>query len=77
MLRAAAVFLALFLLDFVWAKYTYAMTARQPGRASAYAALVILFSGSAAIGYTTDPWMLVPAMLGAFAGTYVAVRRHA
>lgn len=71
-----AVFVALFCLDFVWAKYTYATTSRQALRASAYASAIIFLSGGAAIGYTSDHWLLLPAMAGAFAGTFVAVRVH-
>lgn len=71
---AALVFVALFSLDFVWAKYTYAMTSKRPWTAGGYASVIILLSGIAAISYTTNPVMLLPAMLGAFAGTFTAVR---
>lgn len=72
--HAVGVFSALAALDFVWAKYTYAMTARHPTLAGVYASVIILFSGYAAIGYTQNPWMLLPAMAGAFVGTWLAVR---
>lgn len=75
MVKAFAVFAALFALDFVWAKYTYAMQARQPIVAGGLSSMLILLSGAAAIGYTSNPWLLVPAMLGAFAGTWCAVRQ--
>lgn len=71
---AASVFAALFALDFFWAKYTTAITAKRAHLASAYATVLILLSGIAAIVYTAEPVMLIPAMLGAFAGTFVAVR---
>lgn len=67
------VFAALFALDFVWAKYTTATVSNQPVRAGVYAMGTILLSGAAAIGYTSNPWLLIPAMLGAFCGTWVAV----
>jgi hypothetical protein len=72
-MKAIGVFIALFLLDFVWAKYTYAMTERRRVMSAGLASVLILLSGGAAIGYTSDPWMLIPAMLGAFVGTWVAV----
>lgn len=74
MTSAALVFLAMFCLDFVWAKYTFAMTSRQPWRAASYASVIIFLSGGAAVGYVNDPVLLIPAMVGAFAGTFFAVR---
>lgn len=71
---AALVFLALFALDFVWARYTFALSSRQSWRAASYASVIIFLSGGAAVGYVNDPVLLIPAMIGAFAGTFVAVR---
>lgn len=73
MTAAATVFICLLALDFVWAKYTYAMTQKRPVLAGGYAAVLIVLSGSAAIGYVNDPWMLLPAAGGAFSGTALAV----
>lgn len=72
--QSLGVFIALFMLDFVWAKYTYAMTQKAAAWAGGYACVIILLGGYAAIGYTQNPWLLVPAMAGAFAGTWLAVR---
>jgi hypothetical protein len=74
MTQALLVFLALFALDFVWAKYTIAMTERAAIKASGFAGVVILLSGAAQIGYTANPWLLIPAFVGAFAGTWCALR---
>lgn len=72
--RAAIAFFALFLLDYVWAKYTYAMTEKRATGASIYASLIVLLNGAAAIVYVTNPWMLPPAVLGAFVGAYAVVK---
>jgi hypothetical protein len=74
MIQAVGVFAALFALDFVWAKYTFAMTEKRPILSGAYASGLIVLSGAAAVGYTQNPWLLIPAALGAFCGTWVAVR---
>lgn len=66
-------FAAVFALDVVWARYTLAMTNDRPLRAGTYAAFVIALSGLAAINYVNDPWMLLPAAAGAFAGTIVGM----
>jgi general stress protein CsbA len=73
MIRALLVFAAVAILDFVWARYTFAMTARRSFGAALYASVLILLSGSAAVGYTQNHWLLIPAAAGAFIGTLVAV----
>ncbi len=72
----AWVFGAMFMLDFVWAKYTRAVQAGQRCLASAHAAGIILLNGAAVLGYVGDPLLLIPAMLGAYAGTWVAIENH-
>lgn len=71
------VFVAMFALDFVWALYTQAVTASAALRASMWATAITVLSGLGQIGYTHDPWLLIPAALGAFAGTFIALTyRH-
>lgn len=73
-LEAIIVFSAMFALDFIWAKYTAAITARRAPVAGLYASAIIVLSGTAQIGYTGNHWLLIPALLGAFAGTFAAIR---
>lgn len=75
----AAVFAAMFALDFVWAYYTKAITRHAPFAASNWAIVVTVFSAIAQIGYVENHWLVLPAALGAFAGTYSAMKwgRHA
>lgn len=73
-MKALAVFACMFLLDFVWGKWTFALTDKRAVLSGVYASILIVLSGGAAIGYVDDPWMLIPAALGAFAGTYAAVK---
>lgn len=68
------VFIALFVLDFVWAKYTYAMTNKRAWNAGGYAGLIIMLGGFAQISYTSDHLLLIPAVAGAVLGTTVAVK---
>lgn len=67
-------FAAVFALDLFYAKYTRAVADRVTGWACVNAAAVIACSGIAAINYVTDPWMLLPAMAGAVAGTLFGMR---
>lgn len=71
------VFGATFALDYVWAYYTKALNERAATRAAWWAAGIMILGGVAQFGYVNDPVLLIPAALGAAAGTYVAVRRHA
>lgn len=64
-------------LDYVWALYTYAIGNKNPWLSGCYAGGIILLSGIATVGYVSDTRMMVPAMLGAFVGTFVAVKRSA
>ena len=66
-MQAANVFAALFALDLVWSRYI-AITDRRKLLAGVYASAIIALSGYAAINYVHDPWMLLPAMAGAFCG---------
>lgn len=73
MIAVAITFAALFALDFVWALYTQAITADRRAVASGLAVVIIMLGGTAAISYTQNPWMLIPAGAGAFCGTYAAL----
>lgn len=69
------VFAVTFTLDFVWAWYTHAITARRALAASNYAAMIILLSGIGVVAYSTNPWLLLPGVAGAWLGTYTAIKR--
>lgn len=73
--KAALVFAALFALDFVWARYARAMTEQRAARSAHYAAGIILLSGFGITQYASEPLYLIPAALGAWLGTYVAIRK--
>lgn len=72
--QGLVVFAATFVLDIVWARYATAVTDRRRLAASVLAALIILIGGYTTINYVNDAWMLLPAMAGAFAGTYVGIK---
>lgn len=74
---AATVFAITFALDVVWAWYTAALVAKRIFPASGWAAAIIVLSGANVISFVHDPWMLLPAMAGAFCGTAFGMFRHA
>lgn len=75
MLAWAKVFLALLLVDWVWARYMLAVGAHRQHLAGAYAAAIILLTIVSTSEWVKDPWLSIPAMLGAYAGTYISTKR--
>lgn len=69
------VFIAMTALDFVWAEYTKAVAAKRPVRAALTASCIIALSGVVTTQYVENHYLLVAAVMGAFCGTYLAMRR--
>lgn len=63
-------------LDFSYARYTITSSGRRPIAAGLWAVSILAFSGYATIAYTRDPWLLIPCGIGAFTGTFFAVREE-
>ena len=69
------VFLAMMITDIMWAKYTLAVAFLNPFLAGIYSAVIILMGAVTVVAYVEDRYMLIPAMLGAFVGTYYTIKR--
>ena len=67
-------FCVMFALDFVWARYTAAMVEKHAAYAGLYGAGIVVLNGFVTLLYVATPVLLIPACLGAFAGTYIAIR---
>lgn len=74
MLRWLLVFSLCFALDFVYSRWTQAITEEQPYRATGWAALCYTLTGLSTVQYVGDPWLLIPAVLGCMGGTFCAVK---
>jgi hypothetical protein len=66
-------FAALFAADFAWAVCVRKVRDDSPMAAALWALGIFLPTSVAVIGYTTDPWLLVPASIGTLFGTYAGV----
>lgn len=67
-------FFILLVTDVAWARYTVAThNSDNPHQASRWAVALFLLGGLAVVGYTTNPVLLLPSALGAYAGTYIGV----
>ena len=66
-------FFAIFFTDIFYTYYLMSVQNEQILKASLWATVVFLFACTAVINYTTNHWLLIPAALGAFSGTYVGM----
>ena len=75
-LKAVFMFGVIFALDFIWAHYIASVAAKRPMQSAVWSTGTILLSGVAAVEYVHQPWLLIPAGLGAFIATWIAVTRE-
>ena len=69
-----AMFFVMILLDVVWARYTKTVADGKSWQAACYAVGIMLGGAVTVIGYMSDPWMLIPLVLGSFLGTFFTVK---
>ena len=68
------VFLAIMLLDMLWAFYVDAIAKYHPYIAAFTAGALYIFSAIGVLAYTEDRIFLIPAVVGAMVGTFIAVK---
>lgn len=68
---ACTAFFGLLLLDLLYAVYTKAMVGERHLFAALYALMMQACTGAVTLAYVHEPVMLLPAMGGAFIGTYI------
>lgn len=74
-MKAVGIFFALLALDFIYARYTQNIVAGRAWQASLNAAMLYAITGFATLTYVAEPLLLIPAVVGAFTGTWLAVRK--
>jgi len=67
-------FIAIFLLDIVYTYYLRCVQYEQALKASVWAVACYVLGSVAVINYTTNHWLIIPAIVGAFCGTYVGMK---
>jgi hypothetical protein len=72
-LVAISVFFAYFVIDILYATYTLSVTERKAGRAAMISAIMYTALAFGVLSYTENAFYLIPLMIGAFSGTYIAV----
>ena len=67
-------FLAIFATDILYVYFVKSIQNDHPLRAAWWSMVVTFTASIAVINYTTDHLALIPALLGAFFGTYLGMR---
>lgn len=73
MIEWLSAFVILFITDICWASYVSKTKDGSALTAALWSVALFVTGGLAVIGYTRDPWLLIPSCVGAFAGTYLGV----
>jgi len=74
MIDYASTFFAIFVLDIVYTYYLRCVANNQVMGASLWSVACYLLGSYAIIEYTTNHLMMIPAILGAFCGTYAGMK---
>ena len=68
------VFIAMFVLDFAFGFYTRKTSEGAEHSASFWATIILLLNGYVITAYVDDIWLIIPAAIGAYWGTYAAIK---
>ena len=69
-------FVCMMFTDIVYTLLLKSVQNDRPLAASVWASAITFLGGVAVINYTTDNMMIIPAIAGAFVGTYIGMRYH-
>jgi hypothetical protein len=75
-LKFILVFFAVALADGAWTLYMQGVAEQRKWKASVSSVLIIALGAFTAISYIEDRRLLIPALLGAFVGTFVTMTIH-
>lgn len=73
--RAFTVFAAMVVVDYCWSRYMLANGAKRLWSASAWSAGIIGLGAFATVEYVREPWLVLVAAAGGFAGTWISIYR--
>jgi hypothetical protein len=76
MSQAILAFGSMFILDFVWAHYTLHLVQKNASLAGVYALAITVCNAVVTIMFVADHWLIIPTAMGAFVGTYVAIKTN-
>lgn len=62
------------LADFAWSNYMMNTADRKPHHAALWSAAIIVLGTGGLVALMGNRWMVIPEALGAYCGTYIAVK---
>lgn len=71
-IKIILVFFSYVVIDFLWSIYIKTVADHKMFKASVYSALIMLCGGFSVIEYVNNHWLLIPAAIGCFVGTYIS-----
>jgi uncharacterized membrane protein YfcA len=70
------IFIIDFVVAYVWVKSIQAIEGKKPFKAANTAAAMTLLAAITVISYTSNWWLVIPAVSGTWLGTYISVRKR-
>lgn len=64
----------MFFTDVLFAMYVRRTSQGKALQAASFGALIFVFAGFVVVGYVNNLWLIIPAAIGSFIGTYVVVK---
>jgi hypothetical protein len=68
------VFFVMLLLDYCWAVYNISSAEKRDFKAAFFSGLIVVFGAFLTLALVDNYWVIIPEILGAYAGTFIAVR---
>ena len=72
-LTAIAMFFGSMLLEFFWTRTVAAVSGNNAKLAALNSGMYMFLGAVTTVGYVSDPYMIIPMVLGAGCGTYIAM----
>jgi len=74
MIKYTIIFIALLITDIVWALYIRWSASGKAFKAALLSILIYVIGAFTFAEFIKDSWVLIPASLGCFVGTYVTIK---
>jgi len=74
MIEVLTAFFGMVLLDIVFGLYVIKASEHQMVQAGSYASAILVLNAVVTLAYIDNRWMIIPAMIGAFVGTVLAIK---
>jgi hypothetical protein len=76
LIQSIIVFFGVAIVDFFWTRYFQATAEKKATQAGIFSSCIILFGAITTRAYVHDGWLIIPAALGAYVGTFLTVKHH-